>query len=153
MEPVNNAMAAPDTLVYLMDDTVAQLLTALRSRSLGRWLARTPPVVHEISPLCSCGLNPLLTYFVTGERALRLVGSLIEESLREYTPLEHVELGKLLLGTFHLMAQREMNIICEVCLHAANCRLGPARGAVMPPDEVWPDKPTATRLLPYGKRD
>lgn len=103
-EPVSSPLAKPDTLVFMMDDTVAQLVAALRSRSFKSWLRRSPVLIAPLQARCACGLNPLLAYFATGERALLgVLGELDAES------------AHLVRLHFHALAQREIDALCGVC--------------------------------------
>ncbi|MFZ5496871.1 MAG: hypothetical protein ACOZE5_16240 [Verrucomicrobiota bacterium] len=104
-EPTITPLGRPDTLVYLMDATLAQLFAGLEGRGPGQqWLKRCPPLVGPVHSYCACGLNPLLKYFTTGELALRAaagarLGAEIEEAL------EH----------FRALAQQEIETLCSVC--------------------------------------
>lgn len=103
-EPTLSPLGHPDTLVFLMDETISTVLRTLRSRPLppapaDRRSLRTPLQRH-----CACGLNPLLNYYATGEVALRAVaapalGAALEEALAGY----------------HRLAQREIDTLCAVC--------------------------------------
>jgi hypothetical protein len=105
-EPALSPLANPDTLVFLMDETLDQLLQGVRTRP-----ARTTPreAALLLTPLqrrCTCGLNPLLTYYATGELALRAVTA---------APLgENFEPVLLVL---HGIARREIDALCGVCCH------------------------------------
>lgn len=101
-EPTLSPLGHPDTLVFLMDETISGVLRALRPRPpapADRRSLRTPLRRH-----CACGLNPLLNYYATGELALHAVagpalGATIEEALADY----------------HRLAQREIDTLCGVC--------------------------------------
>ena len=104
--PVPSPLAHPDVLVYLMDQTLDQLCSALRTRSFRSWLKRNPVVIAPLQSRCTCHLNPLLTYYCLGEQALR-------------------ETGELALGNgmsevalfYHGLAQRELDALCGACCH------------------------------------
>lgn len=105
-EPTITPLGRPDTLVYLMDATLAQLFAGLESNSTQQWLKRCPPLVGPVHNYCACGLNPLLKYFTTGELALRAaagarLGDEIEEALLR----------------FRALAQQEIETLCSVCQH------------------------------------
>lgn len=106
-EPTITPLGRPDTLVFLMDATLAQLFDGLESKSSHpHWLKRCNPVVGPVHNYCACGLNPLLKYFTTGELALRAaagarLGAEIEEVLER----------------FRALAQREIETLCSVCQH------------------------------------
>jgi len=42
-EPALTALALPDALVFMMDDTLATLVGALQEKSLGTWVRSTMP--------------------------------------------------------------------------------------------------------------
>jgi hypothetical protein len=108
-EPTITPLGRPDTLVYLMDATLAQLFTGLETgstRSTQQWLRRCPPLVGPVHNYCACGLNPLLKYFTTGELALHAAAG-----AQLGTELEEV----LLL--FRALAQQEIQTLRSVCQH------------------------------------
>ena len=106
-EPTITPLGRPDTLVYLMDATLAQLFAGLENKSSHQqWLKRCAPVIGPVHSYCACGLNPLLKYFTTGELALRAaagarLGAEIEEVLQR----------------FRALAQQEIETLCSVCQH------------------------------------
>ena len=107
-EPVSSPLANPDTLIYLMDQTLDQLLSLLRTRSLSAWMRHHKAQSLVAQAGCACGLNPLLAYFSTGSRAL------LEVAI-ELGP----ELNEVLLF-FHGLAQREMDALCGACCPPTN---------------------------------
>jgi len=105
-EPTITPLGRPDTLVYLMDATLAQLFTGLESKSTKQWLHNCERLIGSMHGYCACGLNPLLKYFTTGELALRAaagttLGAEVEEALL----------------FFRALAQREIQTLCSVCQH------------------------------------
>jgi hypothetical protein len=104
-EPALTALAEPDTLVFMMDETLATLVGALEGKSLGSWVRNTTPPMAPRSLVCRCGLNPLVTYFATGELAIRAAAS---RALGKKTDE--------VLFALHVLAQREIETLCEVCL-------------------------------------
>lgn len=104
-EPTITPLGRPDTLVFLMDATLAQLFAGLEENtSHHHWLKQCAPVVGPAHAYCACGLNPLLKYFTTGELALRAaaagpLGADVEEVLER----------------FRSLAQREIVTLCSVC--------------------------------------
>jgi hypothetical protein len=106
-EPTITPLGRPDTLVYLMDATLAQLFSGLEAgtaRSTQQWLRRCPPLVGPIHNYCACGLNPLLKYFTTGELALHAAAG------KQLGP----ELEEVML-LFRALAQQEIQTLCSVC--------------------------------------
>ena len=105
-EPALTPLGRPDTLVYLMDATLAQLFSGLSGKSAKKWLHSCPPLVAPVHTYCACGLNPLLKYYTTGELALRATAA---ATLGE-------EIEDLLL-LFRSLAQQEIETLCKVCQH------------------------------------
>ena len=105
-EPALTPLGRPDTLVYLMDATLAQLFSGLSGKSTKRWLHSYTPLVAPVHAYCACGLNPLLKYYTTGELALRATAAAM---LRE-------EIEDVLL-LFRSLAQQEIETLCAVCQH------------------------------------
>jgi hypothetical protein len=105
-EPTITPLGRPDTLVYLMDATLAQLFTGLETKSTKAWLRSCEPVLGSMHGYCACGLNPLLKYFTTGEIALRAAtGATLGGEVEE------------VLLFFRALAQREIQTLCSLCLH------------------------------------
>jgi hypothetical protein len=103
-EPTITPLGRPDTLVYLMDATLAQLFSGLEAKSTKHWLRACEPLIGPVHGYCACGLNPLLKYFTTGELALRAaaapqLGKDVEEALL----------------LFRALAQQEIQTLCSVC--------------------------------------
>ena len=106
-EPALSPMANPDTLVFLMDETLKQLADCLRARAAKGWTKKDAPLVAPLQRRCPCGLNPLLNYYATGELAVHAAAA---------TRLEGADLEDTLL-CFHALAQREIDTLCSVCQH------------------------------------
>ena len=103
-EPVASPLASPDTLVFLMDETLDQLTAALRTRSLRVWLRRNQAVVAPLQGQCACGINPLLAYYTTGRLALcEVAGEQLGPAFAE------------ILLLYHTLAQKDIEALCGVC--------------------------------------
>ena len=105
-EPALTPLGRPDTLVYLMDATLAQLASGLSGKSAKKWLHSCPPLIAPVHTYCACGLNPLLKYYTTGELALRAATA----------ATLGVEIEDVLL-LFRSLAQQEIETLCKVCQH------------------------------------
>ena len=105
-EPALSPLANPDTLVFLMDETLDQLLHGLRARSSHPTQREIAQLLTPLQRRCACGLNPLLTYYATGELALRAATAGVLG--------EHFEPVLLVL---HGIARREIDALCGVCCH------------------------------------
>jgi len=105
-EPTLSPLGNPDTLVYLMDETISQVSRDLRTRAVRAATVNPRALLVPLQRHCACGLNPLLNYYATGELALHAVaapvlGSSLDEALTCY----------------HLLAQKEIDTLCAVCQH------------------------------------
>jgi hypothetical protein len=104
-EPTLSPLGNPDTLIYLMDETITGVLKCLRARSLKVALDSRALLV-PLQRHCACGLNPLLNYYATGELALHAVaGPALTGQLDEA------------LTCYHVYAQKEIDTLCAVCQH------------------------------------
>lgn len=105
-EPTLSPLGNPDTLVYLMDETISEVLRILRVRSLKNAVTNSRALLLPLQRHCACGLNPLLNYYATGELALHAVAA---------GPLaEHLDEA---LTSYHVLARREIDTLCAVCQH------------------------------------
>ena len=105
IEPVSTPLANPDTLVYLMDETLAQLESLVRARFASRWISLRKIHLEPLRSLCPCGLNPLLVYFGAGAEALKLV---LAEDLAKGQKI-------MVCQAWHFLAQSEIEALCEGC--------------------------------------
>lgn len=106
-EPTLSPLGNPDTLVYLMDETIGELMKGLRARSLKHAAVNARTLLVPLQRHCACGLNPLLNYYATGELALHFVAA---------PALGAIELDEALI-CYHQLAQREIDTLCAVCQH------------------------------------
>ena len=104
-EPTLSPLGHPDTLTYLMDETISQVIKTIHHQSLKSWIQRSPVLLAPLQRHCHCGLNPLLNYYATGELALR-------SSLRQQFDATTCE---ALLTVYHVKAQQEIETLCAVC--------------------------------------
>ena len=113
-EPTLSPLGHPDTLAYLMDETINQVVKGVHSQSLKSLVQRSPVLLAPLQRHCHCGLNPLLNYYATGELALRSA----------FRPQFDAPTCEALLTLFHVKAQQEIETICAVCqVHDENhCR-------------------------------
>ena len=129
--PVNTALANPDILMFKMDDTLNELFSMGRSRSLPAWLAEHPPSTPLIDKACCCGLNPLLAYFLAGESAMTAT----VRRLKAGPDLSETEILKCLgqlVFALHVLGHREINSFCEICLIESPSTAARRAGANVP---------------------
>lgn len=109
-ERASSPLANPEALVFMMDWTLDRVFEALKM-SDGR--------LHAVGakPECTCGLNPLLTYFVTMEQVLTegLVLSQVEIS-HGPAGCHEADLAHL-KNAIEYIANREIGAFCAVCQH------------------------------------
>jgi hypothetical protein len=105
-QPVASPLASPDTLVFLMNQTLSQLSAAGRNRSLKSWLRRNPTLLAPLRSQCDCGTNPLLAYYSTGLLALREVAQPVLGAAYEEVSVY-----------YHGLAQRDIEALCGLCRH------------------------------------
>ena len=104
-EPTLSPLGHPDTLTYLMDETISNVVKSVHSHSLKTLIHRSPVLLAPLQRHCRCGLNPLLNYYATGELALR------SAFRQQFDPAT----CEALLTVFHVKAQQEIETICAVC--------------------------------------
>ena len=118
-EPVTSPLSNPDALVYLMDETLDQLAAAMHARSVKAWLRRNHAAIAPQCEKSVCGLNPLLTYYITGRIALGMVAA--EKLGSAFTDV---------ILFFHTIAQKDLEALCGVCCHYG-CDTCPQRARVL----------------------
>jgi hypothetical protein len=121
--PPTSPLANPNTLVYMMDRTLNEILAQPKHKkraTVSKTNHTTPVSTHHRAELCACGLNPLLAYFETAERALieceneilSLSTGIIADELRLT-----IGAAKLALAN---VAQREVETFCSLCRRRAD---------------------------------
>jgi hypothetical protein len=114
-ERATSPLAHPDTLVYLIDPTLDEVL-----RRLGRKPAGTPaqaPHYAAIRAKCGCGRNPLLAFFLAGEQAMLEAAILAQAEKPALDPLRPtVDIAEIYCE-FRDLANREVEALCGVCQH------------------------------------
>ena len=115
--PATTPLGNPDTLVYLMDESLEQLFSLLRSKSTHPWLSGDPPATRVVDSTCHCRLNPLINYFIAGQAALAFAAQTVPRSQHHLDDVAATMCVDELLVTFRYLAHREVSVFCEVCLH------------------------------------
>ena len=112
-ERVTSGMANPDSLVYLMDWTLDQLMDELRQSRFRRHLEnRSKPSERQS---CVCGMNPLLAYFSAAEQAVIEVLFLAAGEVSQLSSLERGASLEDLKSALHAVARRDIESFCAVC--------------------------------------
>ncbi len=119
-KPVVSPLASPDLLVRLMDETLDQLIAAVRTRSVKAWPRRSPLVFAPLQERCVCGINPLLAYYSTGRVALcRDAGKKLGPAIDD------------VLWFYHRLAQEDVDALCGVCCHRDSAACARPRHALV----------------------
>jgi hypothetical protein len=108
-EPVNTPLANPDTLVYLIDDTLDAVFVAIRDPANRR--KRNRP------PVCACGRNPFIAYFIAGKQALFEALVLAQAQLPALNPAERDHDADVLNEVIRTVIGEEIDSFGEVCQH------------------------------------
>jgi hypothetical protein len=110
VQPPSTPLANPDILVHLMDETLSQLESLLRSKPSAHWFDLHDAQLGQLRTLCPCGLNPLMTYFITGEKTFQTVFC-GHKGAPGLSPNQKKALGR----AWHVLAQREIESLCTPC--------------------------------------
>jgi hypothetical protein len=110
-EPPLSPLGRTETVGYLMNVTLSQLITSLEAVPNPAWRTRLTPIVSPMHLYLTCGMTPLKKYFTTGEQAIRArgaasLGAKVEE----------------VIATFTEIAAREIESLCAACgRHDSSC--------------------------------
>lgn len=127
VERATTALAHPDTLVHLVDWSLAEVLRTLP--------LRTPP--HRSSGQahaglragCACGRNPLLHFFIAGEQAMLEALVVAQAELPGLDPIRRDRAVTELYLVMRGLAHAEVASFCSLCQHRA---AGQAARALIP---------------------
>ncbi|HVW22154.1 MAG TPA: cytochrome c [Opitutaceae bacterium] len=112
-EPVATPLGNPEALAHLIDRTLDEVFAELsRARPAREESTASYAVVRGE---CGCGRNPLLAYFLAGERALleALIWAQGAHPAAEASA-RHTEFTELYL-VLRRIARREVRLFCSVC--------------------------------------
>ncbi|HWA25544.1 MAG TPA: hypothetical protein VG734_07785 [Lacunisphaera sp.] len=105
-EPPLSALGRQDTVGFLVEGTLMQLLRGLSGHATADWPEGCRPLVGPVHSHCACGLDPMQRYFAAGEQALR-------HALGEKPEVDHEEM----LRRFHALARHECEMFCSTCVY------------------------------------
>ena len=108
--PPSSALAAPEVLAPLMAPALA------RVRHESALATASPP---DAGADCRCGLNPLVTFYLTGECAAFDVLWAQPDALAALTPDLREELCHKLRKAWHQVATEEIALFCSLCQRGA----------------------------------
>ncbi len=129
--PPTSPLANPNTLVFMMDRTLDQIFINKPKKGS----TETPPVsTHHRDELCACGLNPLLAYFASAERALiECEAEMIAATPPVFSSEEiHTVISAAKIGLARL-AQCEVETFCSLCQRRSDRPAGHVHEAVCDP--------------------
>lgn len=112
-----------------MERTLTQLWSLLRARSVEEWMNRTPAEPPPGWLPKECGLEMMLAYFGTGQRALDLILAEIEPGFHGQTEEERAERRVELGLAFNVLVQRGLDAMCGDCVRNRSCTLNGRRKA------------------------
>lgn len=107
-ERASTPMANPDTLVYMMDLTLDEILKVLHE-------VKTPPGARGEQPECPCGLNPMLVYFAAMRQVLTEALVLAQAALPSQSPRQRETDLALLTHAADQVSGREVVAFCSLC--------------------------------------
>jgi hypothetical protein len=119
VERALSPLAHPDTLAFLLDETLENIFTGLSS-AVGQ---KNPAPAW---PRCACGLNPYLRFYVAGELALleALVIVQAEIHMRDANARDRAVLE--LYAVVRRFACDDVELFCSLCQLRDDRRAAPA---------------------------
>jgi hypothetical protein len=119
VERALSPLAHPDTLAFLLDETLENIFTGLSS-AVGQ---KNPAPAW---PRCACGLNPYLRFYVAGELALleALVLIQAEIHMRDANARDRAVLE--LYAVVRRFACDDVELFCSLCQLRDDRRAAPA---------------------------
>jgi hypothetical protein len=106
LERPQTPLGNPDTLVFMFDQTLDEVLAALPARSTGVVRPRTE---------CQCDCNPMRVYFPALEQALLEALVLVQSEQPALSAEERVDDVAELCGTLRQVARREIAAFDGLC--------------------------------------
>lgn len=110
LERPQTPLGNPDTLVFMFDQTLDEVLAALPARSAGAVRPR---------PECECHCNPMRVYFPALEQALLEALVLVQSEQPALSADERVAAVAELCGTLRRLARREIAAFDGLCQQKA----------------------------------
>jgi len=113
-EPVATPLGHPDVLAHLINRTLNVVLGSLGTGARRHRYAQ-PSSYSAIRAICVCGRNPLLAYFLAGERALQEAVFQAWEEARDLPPETRDRAVAELYLVVNDIARREVESFCSLC--------------------------------------
>jgi hypothetical protein len=113
VERALSPLAHPDTLVYLLDETLEKIFSGLSSA--GKKMHPAPLAPAPAWPHCDCGRNPFLRFYVAGEHAIleALVIIQAEIHMRDANARDRAVLE--LYAVVRRLARHDVELFCSLC--------------------------------------
>jgi len=112
-------LANPAILARLFDSTLDEVFGVLGGTPGSPGLAVS--ACPELREICSCGRNPLIAYFLTGERALLETLIAVERTAGIKSSTATTEVYRVLRH----IARREVGSFCSLCQHSRTAAVRP----------------------------
>lgn len=108
LERANTALANPDTLAFLIDETLRVVFAMLESDQLPE---------RDTPPCCSCGRSPYLGYFAAGKQALLEVLIEVQRESPLLTPAQREADLKSVVHALCAVIGDYADSFATLCLH------------------------------------
>jgi len=128
--PVVTPLGHPDVLAHLINRTLNVVFGSLGAPGLGR-RARQSGRLQGIGARCLCGRNPLLAYYLAGERALREALDQASAEAPGLAPEARDQAACELGFIVEDIGRRDVELFCSLCLYREEGgRVSPASNPV-----------------------
>jgi len=112
--PAPTPLGHPDVLAHLIDRTLNVLFASLGAPGSRRRPA--PPFSNaDIRAECRCGRNPLLAYYLAGERALREWLVAVSADAGDSPPQAREKSLMEMYLVLHDISRRDVGLFCSLC--------------------------------------
>jgi hypothetical protein len=106
VEPVNSPLANPQTMTFMLDQTLDEVFQALQD-------GESPRAAK--APQCECGLNPYLAYYRAGVQALHEALVWAQAEAGKITPAERDRAFVELDSIIRRIAGRDIETFASLC--------------------------------------
>jgi hypothetical protein len=112
-EPVTTPLGLPDALVHLIDTTLEEIFVALENS--GKQSAAHRDDLSSAGPLCPCGRNPYLAYFIAADQAMREALILSQAASSPLDPVQRDASLDEVNQALKQISRHEVEAFCGVC--------------------------------------
>ena len=113
--PARTALANPDTLRFMIEPVLTQLLTEAETAGETAWSPHSPPRERLLERVSSCALNPMIGFYFAGETALAAVARSLPVG-PELSESELLTSECELLAALRRLGREDVTRFCEICL-------------------------------------